>query len=83
LLASEGAPVALSDVPEGVRDVLRRRLSRLPESAAAVLRLAAVAGRESEVETLVEAADADEGTVLDGLEAGLIAGLLTEPAPLT
>jgi predicted ATPase len=30
LLASEGALVAVSDVPEGVRDVLRRRLSRLP-----------------------------------------------------
>ncbi|WP_121161864.1 BTAD domain-containing putative transcriptional regulator [Micromonospora pisi] len=81
LLASEGALVATSEVPEGVRDVLRRRLSRLPESAVAVLRLAAVAGREADVETLVEAADADEGTVLDGLEAGLVAGLLIEPAP--
>ncbi|WP_426507502.1 BTAD domain-containing putative transcriptional regulator [Dactylosporangium sp. McL0621] len=81
LLASEGALVATSEVPEGVRDVLRRRLSRLPPAAVAVLRLAAVVGREADVETLVEAADAEEGTVLDALEAGLIAGLLTEPAP--
>ncbi|MFB9178767.1 BTAD domain-containing putative transcriptional regulator [Dactylosporangium sucinum] len=81
LLASEGALVATSEVPEGVRDVLRRRLSRLPQPAVAVLRLAAVVGREADVETVVEAADADEGTVLDALEAGLIAGLLTEPAP--
>ncbi|MFI5911105.1 BTAD domain-containing putative transcriptional regulator [Dactylosporangium sp. NPDC051541] len=81
LLASEGALVATSEVPEGVRDVLRRRLSRLPPAAVAVLRLAAVVGREADVETLVEAADADEGAVLDALEAGLIAGLLTEPAP--
>ncbi|GAA3450487.1 BTAD domain-containing putative transcriptional regulator [Dactylosporangium matsuzakiense] len=81
LLASEGALVATSEVPEGVRDVLRRRLSRLPQAAVAVLRLAAVVGREADVETLVEAADADEGAVLDALEAGLIAGLLTEPAP--
>ncbi|WP_433210212.1 ATP-binding protein [Dactylosporangium sp. CS-047395] len=81
LLASEGALVATSEVPEGVRDVLRRRLSRLPQPAVAVLRLAAVVGREADVETLVEAADADEGGVLDALEAGLIAGLLTEPAP--
>jgi len=81
LLASEGALVATSEVPEGVRDVLRRRLSRLPPSAVAVLRLAAVVGREADVETLVDAAEVDEGTVLDGLEAGLIAGLLTEPAP--
>ncbi|MEU0560883.1 BTAD domain-containing putative transcriptional regulator [Dactylosporangium sp. NPDC006015] len=81
LLASEGALVATSDVPEGVRDVLRRRLSRLPQPAVAVLRLAAVVGREADVETLVGAADTDEGAVLDALEAGLIAGLLTEPAP--
>ncbi|MGJ6964797.1 ATP-binding protein [Streptosporangium sp. G11] len=81
LLSSEGALVALSDVPEGVRDVLRRRLARLPEPAVAVLRLAAVAGREAEVDVLVGAADTDEDGVLDALEAGLIAGLLIEPGP--
>ncbi|MFD1522509.1 BTAD domain-containing putative transcriptional regulator [Pseudonocardia yunnanensis] len=81
LLASEGIPVAISEVPEGVRDVLRARLARLPGEAVAVLRLAAVAGREAQVETLVRAADADEGTVLDALETGLGAGLLTEPKP--
>ncbi|MER5424209.1 ATP-binding protein [Streptosporangium roseum] len=81
LLSSEGALVALSDVPEGVRDVLRRRLARLPEPAVAVLRLAAVTGREAEVDVLVGAADTDEDGVLDALEAGLIAGLLIEPGP--
>ncbi|MEU4835530.1 BTAD domain-containing putative transcriptional regulator [Streptosporangium sp. NPDC023615] len=81
LLSSEGALVALSDVPEGVRDVLRRRFARLPEPAVAVLRLAAVAGREAEVDVLVGAADTDEDGVLAALEAGLIAGLLIEPAP--
>ncbi|MEV0413663.1 BTAD domain-containing putative transcriptional regulator [Streptomyces sp. NPDC050448] len=79
LLGSEGALVALSDVPEGVRDVLRRRLGRLPDPVVAVLRLAAVAGRESCVEVLVEAADTDEDAVLGALEAGLLAGLLAEP----
>ncbi|MFK3979434.1 BTAD domain-containing putative transcriptional regulator [Micromonospora sp. NPDC050397] len=81
LLASEGALVATSDVPDGVRDVLRRRLSRLPPQAVAVLRLASVVGREADVATLVGAADADEAVVLDSLEAGLVAGLLTEPVP--
>ncbi|MEO3774773.1 BTAD domain-containing putative transcriptional regulator [Micromonospora sp. B9E7] len=81
LLAAEGTLVATSDVPEGVRDVLRRRLSRLPSAAVSVLRLAATAGREAEVRTLVDAAGTDEGTVLRALEAGLTAGLLTEPAP--
>ena len=81
LLASEGVLVALSEVAEGVRDVLRRRLNRLPTATGSVLRLAAVVGRNADVEVLVQAADADEPTVLDALEAGLIAGLLTEPAP--
>ncbi|CAJ61655.1 BTAD domain-containing putative transcriptional regulator [Frankia alni] len=81
LLASEGALVALSEVPDGVRDVLRRRLARLPAASVAVLRLAAVAGREADVEVLIDAANTDEDGVLDALDAGLIAGLLTEPAP--
>jgi DNA-binding SARP family transcriptional activator len=81
LLNGEGALVALSEVPGGVRDVLRRRLARLPEEGVAVLRLAAVAGRESSVDVLVNAADADEDGVLNALDAGVIAGLLSEPGP--
>ncbi|GAA3517323.1 DNA-binding SARP family transcriptional activator/tetratricopeptide (TPR) repeat protein [Streptosporangium album] len=81
LLNGEGALVALSEVPEGVRDVLRRRLARLPESGVSVLRLAAVAGRESSVDVLVQAADSDGDGVLDALDAGVIAGLLDEPGP--
>ena len=81
LLASEGALVAVSEVPEGVRDVLRRRLARLPPPDVAVLRLAAVVGQDVDVDVLVDAADTDEAGVVDGLEAGVIAGLLTEPAP--
>ncbi|MFC9293621.1 BTAD domain-containing putative transcriptional regulator [Streptomyces sp. NPDC057011] len=81
LLGSEGSLVALSEVPEGVRDVLRRRLGRLPDAVVSVLRLAAVAGRESSVEVLVDSADADEDAVLGALEAGLLAGLLVEPGP--
>ncbi|GAA2447402.1 BTAD domain-containing putative transcriptional regulator [Actinomadura vinacea] len=81
LLNGEGALVALSEVPQGVRDVLRRRLARLPEGGVSILRLAAVAGRESSVDVLVKAADTDEDGVLDALDAGVIAGLLDEPGP--
>ncbi|NUU24099.1 MAG: hypothetical protein HOV68_21745 [Streptomycetaceae bacterium] len=73
--------MALSEVPEGVRDVLRRRLGRLPEASVTVLRLAAVAGREADAEVLVGASDTDEDGVFAALEAGLIAGLLVEPEP--
>ncbi len=81
LLGSEGGLVALSKVPEGVRDVLRRRLARLPEVTVSILRLAAVIGRDVDIDVLVTAAEVDEDTVLDALEAGVLAGLLLEPAP--
>ena len=45
-----------------------------------VLRLAAVIGRDVDIDVLVRAAEVDEDTVLDALEAAVLAGLLTEPA---
>lgn len=79
LLRSEGSLVATSKVPDGVRDVLRRRLARLPERTVSVLRLASVMGRDVDVDVLVEAAEVDEEAVLDALETGVLAGLLDEP----
>jgi DNA-binding SARP family transcriptional activator len=79
LLGSEGSLVALSKVPEGVRDVLRRRFARLPELSVSILRLAAVIGRDVDIDVLVQAAEVGEDAVLDALEAGVLAGLLTEP----
>lgn len=79
LLDSEGELVATSEVPEGVRDVLRRRIARLPELTVSVLRLAAVVGRESDVDVLTRAAEVGEDAVFDALESGVIAGLLGEP----
>lgn len=81
LLASEGALVARSEVPDGVRDVLRRRLGRLPPAAVSVLGVAAVVGLEADVDVVAMATDTDESGVLAALEGGLVAGLLTEPAP--
>lgn len=81
LLGSEGELVATSEVPEGVRDVLRRRFARLPEVAVSILRLMAVIGRNAEVDVLLRAAEVDEDTVLDALDAGVVAGLLDEPGP--
>jgi DNA-binding SARP family transcriptional activator len=81
LLASEGVLVATSHVPEGVADVLRRRLARLPEESVSVLRLASVIGRDVDVAVLVRAAEVDEDVVLDALEAGVISALLIEPGP--
>ncbi|WP_079197338.1 BTAD domain-containing putative transcriptional regulator [Streptomyces sp. CB03911] len=83
LLAREGALVAVHEVPQGVRDVLRRRFDRLPPTAVAALRLAAVVGREADAEVLLRASDADEDELLEALEAAVEGGLLTEPRPGT
>ncbi|MFK0258920.1 BTAD domain-containing putative transcriptional regulator [Streptomyces sp. NPDC090445] len=83
LLAGEGEDQALARVPQGVRDVLRRRLALLAPIVTAGLRLAAVAGREAPVALLVHAADSDTEQLLDALDAGVTAGLLTEPRPGT
>ncbi|MFI6536117.1 BTAD domain-containing putative transcriptional regulator [Nonomuraea sp. NPDC050547] len=75
LLDSEGAVT----VPAGVRDVLRRRLARLPAQARTILRHGAVIGRESGVAVLTAVSGGDEEAVLEAIESGLVTGLLTEP----
>jgi DNA-binding SARP family transcriptional activator len=80
LLDSEGAPAAIGSVPAGVRDVLQRRIARLPATARTILQQAAVIGTETEVDVLGVVADADEHILLDAVEAGLLSGLITEPA---
>ncbi|TVZ75845.1 BTAD domain-containing putative transcriptional regulator [Streptomyces sp. BK340] len=79
LLAGEGEQQALARIPQGVQDVLRRRLALLAPTVTAGLRLAAVAGREAPIALLVQAADCDPEQLLDALDAGVTAGLLTEP----
>ncbi|MGH3237338.1 MAG: ATP-binding protein, partial [Streptosporangiaceae bacterium] len=80
LLDSEGALAATTEVPAGVREVLHRRIARLPATAQTILRQAAVLGTETEVGVLADVAGADEDVLLDAVEAGLLTGLLTEPA---
>ncbi|WP_169981328.1 BTAD domain-containing putative transcriptional regulator [Microbispora sp. H10836] len=80
LLAVDG-PSAAHALPPGVRDLIRRRLARLPATAQTTLRTAAVLGREADADVLIALPGADEDTVLDGLEAGVLSGLLEEPRP--
>ncbi|MFI6323475.1 BTAD domain-containing putative transcriptional regulator [Nonomuraea sp. NPDC050556] len=75
------AAEVLSGVPSGVRDVLRRRISRLPASAQQILLQAAVIGRDVDVDVLVDVAGGAEDAVVDAVEAALLAGLVTEPGP--
>ena len=93
LLVSEGAlgepgSAAWRAVPGGVRDVVRQRLRSLPEPAAALLRTAAVVGRELEVavlEALVGETAPGGGTpadeVAEALESAQVLGLVDEAGP--
>ena len=74
-LADEGVDLAELAVPEGIKEVVLRRVARLSEPAARVLTLAAVAGqtfRPAALET-----EASPEVVVDVLEQATRAGLLT------
>ena len=79
LLDSEGALAATTEVPTGVREVLQRRIARLPATAQTILRQASVIGTEVDVDVLGEVAGVEEHVLLDAIDAGLLAGLVTEP----
>ncbi|MGH3303579.1 MAG: BTAD domain-containing putative transcriptional regulator [Streptosporangiaceae bacterium] len=79
LLDSEGALAATSGVPAGVREVLQRRIARLPATAQTILQQAAVIGSETSVDVLTDVADVAEDVFTDAIEAGLVTGLVTEP----
>jgi DNA-binding SARP family transcriptional activator len=67
-------------VPAGVRDVIGRRVARLPEASGRVLRVAALIGRDFDFGLLRAVAQVPEDELLDVLEAAVRAGLLVEVA---
>ena len=65
-------------VPAPVRDVVRRRIGRLPRSAAELLSVAAIAGRHFDLEVVAEAASVGIEAALEGMENAVAAGLVVE-----
>jgi DNA-binding SARP family transcriptional activator len=65
-------------LPEGVREVMGRRLSRLDGATVEVLRIAAVVGAEFDPAVVRAAGGFDEDTVLDALEEAGEARLIVE-----
>jgi DNA-binding SARP family transcriptional activator len=65
-------------IPEGVRDVLRRRIDRLPEQTVTLLTIAAVVGRTVDLDVLEKISGLDEDAALTTVEAAVVAGLLVE-----
>lgn len=81
LMAAEGPAAVFASVPVGVRDVLRRRLARLPGPTLTALRQAAVLGRDIDVDLLAALVRSDPEELLDALEPAVLLGLLDEPEP--
>jgi DNA-binding SARP family transcriptional activator len=68
-------------VPEGVRDVLRQRVARLPRAAASLLTVAAVAGTQIDPELVAALLGLSSAEVLDALDLALASGLLAASGP--
>ncbi|MCW3068911.1 MAG: serine/threonine protein kinase [Solirubrobacterales bacterium] len=65
-------------LPASVREVIERRVERLGEESLEPLRLAAVIGREFDLDLLSSVVGTDETRLLDHLEAAVTASLLAE-----
>jgi DNA-binding SARP family transcriptional activator len=65
-------------VPPPVREVVLRRIARLPQAVAAVLSMAAIAGRHFNIEVVAEAAALDVDTTLEAIDTAVAAGLVAE-----
>ena len=65
-------------VPAGVQGLLERKLADLGDAAHELLRAAAVAGQEFDLDVVEHAADLDHVAALDALDESLGAGLITE-----
>ena len=70
--------VAMSSLPESVREVVEHRIDRLGEHGREALTIAAVIGRSFDVELLAQLVEMSEARLLDQLEAAVQASLLRE-----
>ena len=68
-------------IPEGVREVVGRRLARLSSDAYAVLTCASAIGREWDLEIARHAAEMDPAKMLDAVDEAARAGLIVEVPP--
>ncbi len=76
----DGRGIELSrlGLPEGVKEVVGRRLSRLSEACNRALSVAAAMGREFDVDVLQQVAGIDEDELIEALEHAARARLVTE-----
>jgi DNA-binding SARP family transcriptional activator len=68
------------DVPSGVRDVVRRRIALLPDPTVSVLQVAAVIGRDVDLDLLTTAVGNGLDGVLDAIDPAVVHRLMA-PVP--
>ena len=75
-------PLTLADIglPEGIRQLIGRRLDRLDLTTQRVLTIAAVMGRAFRLAVIEALVDVGEDAVLDAMDEALAAGIVTEEA---
>ncbi|PRY48967.1 transcriptional regulator [Geodermatophilus tzadiensis] len=76
--AGEAASLVAQEVPAGVRDVLRRRLGRLPDQIRTVLLVAAVVGQQFDLDVVRAVTGLDDDDALSAVELTVSAGLVVE-----
>ncbi len=83
LLAAEGRLERAGDpaglrlaIPEGIREVIGRRLARLPEQCGSVLGLASMFGRDFSLHALEHLSELPAGELLDILDESITTGLV-------
>jgi DNA-binding SARP family transcriptional activator len=81
LLATEGGLEQTEEprlvIPQGVRDVISRRLGHLSEECNHVLVVASVLGREFSLEAIAQVADMSEDEVLGTLDEAMVARVVS------
>ena len=79
----DGAALPGLGLPQGVRDVISRRLSQLSQTTRALLTVAAVIGREFDPSILQQASELADADVDAGLDDAQVASVVEEIAPGT
>ncbi len=71
-----------TSLPASIRDVVTRRVTRLGEGASRLLSVAAVLGREFDLDELADLAEVDVDDLLDLLDAASAAAIVSERADI-
>ena len=76
--AYNAASIEELGIPEGIKEVIGRRLSRLSEECDSVLTVAAVIGRRFDLDILEQVSDLSDERLVDVLEEAIAAGIVLE-----